>query len=117
LAVTDLPLAGIVAGHHESKRIDRQLFGRSGRQGDLGGYECFAALDDEILARFCPAVLRRLSHRFVFKVGPVIPVGPAWLLVRCAQSAAGRLHARARQETSVNDQNLDNLLAFAGQGE
>jgi preprotein translocase subunit SecA len=34
---------------HESQRIDRQLIGRCGRQGDPGTYRQFLALDDEIL--------------------------------------------------------------------
>jgi preprotein translocase subunit SecA len=34
---------------HESARIDRQLIGRCGRQGDPGTYRQFLALDDEIL--------------------------------------------------------------------
>ena len=34
---------------HEAKRIDRQLIGRCGRQGDPGTYRQFFALDDEIL--------------------------------------------------------------------
>ncbi len=35
---------------HESQRIDRQLIGRCGRQGDPGTYRRYAALDDEILS-------------------------------------------------------------------
>jgi preprotein translocase subunit SecA len=35
---------------HESQRIDRQLIGRCGRQGDPGTYRQYLALDDEILA-------------------------------------------------------------------
>ncbi|MEM8735453.1 MAG: preprotein translocase subunit SecA, partial [Planctomycetota bacterium] len=36
----------IVAGIHESKRIDRQLIGRAGRQGDPGSYRIFLSLED-----------------------------------------------------------------------
>lgn len=39
----------IVSELHESARIDRQLIGRCGRQGDPGSYRQFLALDDEIL--------------------------------------------------------------------
>src|SRR5438552_14919021 len=37
---------------HESRRIDNQLRGRAGRQGDPGQSRFFAALDDELLRRF-----------------------------------------------------------------
>ena len=34
---------------HDAGRIDRQLFGRSGRQGDPGSYETFLSMEDELL--------------------------------------------------------------------
>ena len=42
----------ILTEYHESRRIDRQLFGRAGRQGDPGSYESIVALDDELFRRF-----------------------------------------------------------------
>ena len=42
----------ILTEYHESRRIDRQLFGRAGRQGDPGSYELIVALDDELFRRF-----------------------------------------------------------------
>lgn len=39
----------IISELHESERIDRQLIGRSGRQGDPGSFRFYMALDDEIL--------------------------------------------------------------------
>jgi preprotein translocase subunit SecA len=103
----------ILTEFHESTRIDRQLFGRGGRQGDPGGYECFAALSDEIFERFGWSALRRFARRF----SPKVPVGLAQLLVYQAQLEAGRVNARIRRETLFNDVRLDSLLAFAGQGE
>ena len=38
--------------HHEARRIDNQLRGRSGRQGDPGSSRFYASLDDEVLQRF-----------------------------------------------------------------
>jgi preprotein translocase subunit SecA len=107
----------ILTEYHESKRIDRQLFGRGGRQGDPGGYECFAALDDEILMRFGASAVRRLGRHLSRGTSPEVPDWLARLLVRQAQGDAGRLNARIRRETLVNDLRLDTLLAFAGQGE
>lgn len=37
---------------HESRRIDNQLRGRAGRQGDKGSSRFIASLDDEIMLRF-----------------------------------------------------------------
>ena len=51
---------------HESRRIDRQLIGRCGRQGDPGSYRQFLALDDDILEQgFGPKKARRLAERGV----------------------------------------------------
>ena len=38
--------------HHESRRIDNQLRGRSGRQGDPGETRFYASMEDEIIKRF-----------------------------------------------------------------
>jgi preprotein translocase subunit SecA len=47
---------------HESQRIDRQLIGRCGRQGDPGTYRQFLALDDEILeSGFGPKTAKKLK--------------------------------------------------------
>lgn len=49
---------------HESARIDRQLVGRCGRQGDPGSYRFFYSLDDEILKNgLSPKSLARLRRR------------------------------------------------------
>lgn len=107
----------ILTEYHESERVDRQLFGRGGRQGDPGDYASFAALDDEILTRFGPATLRYLAGRFAYGEPAVVPGKLACLLVWYAQGAAGRFHAKTRRDTLANDRNLERILAFAGQGE
>jgi preprotein translocase subunit SecA len=48
---------------HESSRIDRQLVGRCGRQGDPGSYRHYFALDDEVLALgFGEAAAKRIAQ-------------------------------------------------------
>ena len=48
---------------HESARIDRQLIGRCGRQGDPGSYRQYLSLDDDILMQaFGPSFVQRLSR-------------------------------------------------------
>lgn len=43
---------------HESRRIDNQLRGRSGRQGDPGSSQFFLSLEDDLLRRFAPEWMR-----------------------------------------------------------
>jgi preprotein translocase subunit SecA len=103
----------ILTEHHESRRIDRQLFGRAARQGDPGSYECIVALDDELFLRFAGkpllsivAALARLARK--------IPPAAGRALARHSQSAAERVHARARRRTLAEDHRLNRALGFAG---
>lgn len=45
---------------HESRRIDNQLIGRSGRQGDPGNSEFFLSLDDDVLRLYGPAHMKTI---------------------------------------------------------
>jgi preprotein translocase subunit SecA len=103
----------ILTEYHESRRIDRQLFGRAGRQGDPGSYESIVALDDELFQRFAGEQLLRIvtsGVRLTKKVPPVI--GRA--LKGYSQSAAERLHGRVRRMTLAEDQHWNKSLGFAG---
>ena len=51
---------------HESRRIDNQLRGRSGRQGDPGSSIFFLSLDDDLFKRFATERLRKLLAFFKF---------------------------------------------------
>jgi preprotein translocase subunit SecA len=56
---------------HESSRIDRQLIGRCGRQGDPGTYRQYLALDDELLlAGLGPKKSKRLKEKGEKSAGP-----------------------------------------------
>ncbi len=50
---------------HSSRRIDRQLVGRSARQGDPGGYQFFLSLDDELLRCREPKEIQRKQRRAI----------------------------------------------------
>lgn len=52
----------IVTELHESGRIDRQLEGRAGRQGDPGSSRIFASLEDDLVERFMAVSLRRIAR-------------------------------------------------------
>ena len=51
---------------HESRRIDNQLRGRSGRQGDPGASRFYLSLEDDLMRRFAAAAIGSLMERFHF---------------------------------------------------
>ncbi|MDR3001591.1 MAG: preprotein translocase subunit SecA [Fibromonadaceae bacterium] len=57
---------------HESRRIDNQLRGRSGRQGDPGSSQYFLSLDDDLMRIFGGDNVRKIMDRFGFKDDDVI---------------------------------------------
>ena len=46
---------------NESYRVDRQLIGRVGRQGDPGSYQFFVSADDSLIVRFGPDLIGRMK--------------------------------------------------------
>jgi preprotein translocase subunit SecA len=66
----------IAAEPNDSHRIDRQLFGRSGRQGDPGSAQLFTSMDDELLARYAPAFLRKRVAGALAYHAPAAPSAP-----------------------------------------
>lgn len=53
----------ILTEMHGALRIDRQFFGRAGRQGDPGSCQMFVSLDDELVVRHAPWLARLLRDR------------------------------------------------------
>lgn len=98
----------ILTEYHESRRIDRQLFGRSGRQGDPGSYESIVALDDELFRRFVGKPLLAMAAR----AGSLAIVSR--ILKRCGQAKAERVHAHARHTALREGRRFGKALAFAG---
>ncbi len=65
-------LAIIGTERHESRRVDRQLRGRAGRQGDPGSSVFFVSLEDKLMRLFAPERLARVMDRLGFKNGEMI---------------------------------------------
>ena len=65
-------LAIIGTERHESRRVDRQLRGRSGRQGDPGSSVFFVSLEDKLMRLFASERIAKVMDRFGVKEGEVI---------------------------------------------
>ena len=65
-------LAIIGTERHESRRVDRQLRGRAGRQGDPGTSVFFVSLEDKLMRLFGSERIARVMDRLGFKEGEVI---------------------------------------------
>jgi preprotein translocase subunit SecA len=98
---------------HESGRVDRQLFGRSGRQGDPGSAQAFVSLEDELVRRYLSVPSRRildlawhcqLSGRRRMAVAAF----------NLAQSKAQAVALKQRKNILRSDLWLEQALSFAG---
>jgi preprotein translocase subunit SecA len=65
-------LAIVGTERHESRRVDRQLRGRSGRQGDPGSSQFHVSLEDNLMRMFMPERMARVMDRLGLKEGEVI---------------------------------------------
>jgi len=65
-------LAIIGTERHESRRVDRQLRGRSGRQGDPGSSQFFVSLEDNLMRLFMSERVSKIMDRLGLKEGEVI---------------------------------------------
>ena len=65
-------LAIIGTERHESRRVDRQLRGRAGRQGDPGSSVFFVSLEDNLMRLFASERIAKVMDKLGFKEGEVI---------------------------------------------
>ena len=120
---TDIALSPEVAKHgglhviltefHESRRIDRQLFGRCARQGDAGSCQAIVCLDDDLFVRHAGAATRSLRSHFAAST-LALPGVLATPLRVLAQRQAEQTNAYIRRLTLEQDTQLDSALAFTG---
>jgi preprotein translocase subunit SecA len=100
----------IMTERHDSIRIDRQLAGRTARQGQPGVVIAMLSLDDDLLARSGFGFARRLARLGCrFRLNRLTRWG-----MRLAQRHAERDHARIRRQLLRADEMLDNVLALSG---
>jgi preprotein translocase subunit SecA len=103
----------IASERHESGRVDRQLFGRSARQGDPGSAQAFVSAEDELIRRHLPPVAAAGLRRAVASglPGKEALARSAFAL---AQRNAQRLAAKQRVAVMRADTWLEEALSFAG---
>jgi preprotein translocase subunit SecA len=106
----------IAAERSEARRVDRQLFGRCGRQGDPGSFETICSVEDEIVSRGAPEILRRLLAKLARSRSPFAQ-RLCRALVSRIQRTVERRHARSRRELMKVEEYLQDALAFAGPSE
>ncbi len=80
---------------HESRRIDRQLRGRSGRQGDPGASEFFLSLEDDLMRLFGSERIARYMEKTGAEEGEVIT---GRLVTRAIESAQKRVELQNFQQ-------------------
>ena len=99
---------------HESGRVDRQLFGRAGRQGDPGSAQAFVSVEDELVRRYLPSIGRKVFGKIVRgEMKGKRQIAKAAFGI--AQSKAQTLAFKQRRSVLRSDLWLDEALSFAGE--
>ena len=81
----------IATERHESRRIDNQLRGRSGRQGDPGSSRFYLSLDDPLMRIFAGDRVRAIMERLKMPDGEAIEAG---IVTRSIEGAQRKVEAR-----------------------
>lgn len=99
----------IAAELQESARVDRQLIGRSARQGDPGSCQQFAAGTDRLFARHAPHFIHLIEDRADVS-GEVVVSDSLRQEIGRIQSAVEKAQTEHRQQLFAHDDWLDNTL-------
>ncbi|MEG1201676.1 MAG: SEC-C metal-binding domain-containing protein, partial [Comamonas sp.] len=81
----------IATERHESRRIDNQLRGRAGRQGDKGSSRFYLSLDDQLMRIFAGDRVKSIMERLKMPDGEAIEAG---IVTRSIESAQRKVEAR-----------------------
>jgi preprotein translocase subunit SecA len=106
----------IATERHESGRIDRQLFGRCGRQGDPGSCIAIISLEDELVTAHLPKLFQRIAPLAIEKRIFISDHAARWTFF-VSQKLAERMHSRMRHNLLKMDDQMGESLAFSGRFE
>jgi preprotein translocase subunit SecA len=101
---------------HDSARIDRQLAGRSARQGDPGSVEYIVSLEDELVSLHGGWLAEQIERLAGARESWATRRMRSWV-PRLSQARAGRLHRRMRHDLQKLDSRMESLLAFSGRSD
>ena len=90
-------LAIIGTERHESRRIDNQLRGRSGRQGDVGESQFYLSLEDNLLRIFGSDRIKSIMERLGIKEGEFIESKMVTRAVENSQKKVEAMHFESRK--------------------
>ena len=100
---------------HESRRIDNQLRGRSGRQGDVGKSRFFLSLEDDLMRIFAPDRVRKIMDLAGLDDGEALQNSLITKSIETAQSRVEAMHFDTRkhvlQYDDVNNQQREIIYA------
>lgn len=92
---------------HEARRIDNQLRGRSGRQGDPGETQFFVSMDDTLMRVFAGDMVKNMMGRFGFPEDQPIENGMITKSLESAQKKIEGFHFDARKHVLAYDNILN----------
>jgi preprotein translocase subunit SecA len=98
----------ILTERHSARRVDRQLVGRSGRQGDPGSAQAILSLEDDLVVKYAPGASAALRQTFAGRSAPL----PRWvrLVFDMAQRRAQNQARLSRAAVMRQDEELDRSL-------
>ncbi len=100
---------------NESRRIDRQLYGRCGRQGDNGSYELIASMEDELLVCHTEKTIGQFVSKWI---RPDTAFG-RWvgdMYISYAQKTIQKKNYHVRKSLMKIDESFEDAISFSGRG-